>query len=110
MQYLLVKCRNFSLSTQCIYIALLIFNLQGQVLEYLNLFCKQNSYGVYCLELVDEFDSGTLQLPYEDIDVSADNKNSLICIIICGFACFLCCASICSYKIAFPLCCKYVVI
>jgi len=44
------------------------------VLEYLNLFCTQNSYGVYCLELVDEFDSGTLQLPYEDISVSANNK------------------------------------
>jgi len=44
--------------------------LQDTVLEYLDLMCTKNSYGVWCLELLNDFESGQLNLPYEDMSVS----------------------------------------
>ena len=44
--------------------------LQAQVLEYLKLFCAHNGHGDYCLQLLDQFNNGQLQLPYDDMDVS----------------------------------------
>ena len=48
------------------------------MLEYLKLFCTHNSHGDYCLELLDEFNNGQLQLPYDDMNVSYRCVNGIV--------------------------------